>query len=143
MPILYTTLAQVSAKLPAQFVTEALDDDRDGQADAAVWEAVADGAAREVDGFLAMRFSVPFTGDVPAVVSSASLIFVMETLYDRRGFTGEKNPYSERADAQRKTLRDIGDGKLPLTPTIVKKTPSVSVVTEPARTSSAFGNLST
>lgn len=142
MPHLYTTLAQVSAKLPTQFLTEALDDDRDSEIDPAVWEAVADGAAREVDGFLAMKYSVPFMGDLPAVVITASLYFVMETLYDRRGFTGEKNPYMARAEAERKKLREIGSGALPLTPLILKQTPSVSVVSEPARTSSAFGNLS-
>lgn len=139
----YTTQAEVSAKLPAQFLLEALDDDRDGEIDADVWEAVANGAAREVDGFLGMRFAVPFTGDIPAVVVTASLYLVMETLYERRGYSGEKNPYTERAEMERKKLRDIGGGKLPLTPEIVKATRSVSAITEPARTSSASGNLST
>lgn len=142
MPNAYTSLSQVFAKLPEQFVIEALDDDRDGELDEDVWEAVADGASREVDGFLAMKYSVPFTGDLPAVVVTASLYFVMETLYDRRSFTGEKNPYMARAEAERKKLRDIGNGDLPLMPTIVKKTPSVSVVAEQAKTSSAFGSLS-
>ena len=138
----YTTLDQVTAKLPLQFVTEALDDDGDGLLDAEVWEAVADGAARDVDGLLAMRYDVPFTAPLPAVVVTASLCFVMESLYDRRGLTGEKNPYLKRAEDERKKLRDIGSGKLPLTPERVKKTPSVSVVTEPARTSSKHGHLS-
>jgi len=143
MPDAYTTLEQVYAKLPAQFVLEALDDDADGVLDEEVWESVSDGAAREVDGFLAMRYDVPFQPTLPAVVVTASLYFVLETLYDRRGITGEKNPYMKRADEQRTKLKQIGAGKLPLTPDRVKKTPSVSTVTEPARTSSAYGNLST
>jgi len=143
MPNTYTTLAQVYAKLPSNFVLEALDDDRDGELDSSVWDAVAEGAAREVDGLLAMRYPTPFAGDLPAVVVNASLYFVLETLYERRGHTGENNPYQKRADDERKNLRDIGAGKLPLTPSTVKKTPSVSAVTEPARTSSASGNLST
>ena len=138
----YTTLSQVTAKLPLDFVTEALDDDRDGVIDAGVWEAVSNGAGEEVDGFLAMRYPTPFTEPFPAIVTTASLYFVMETLYDRRGITGEKNPYLTRAEAERKKLRDIGNGDTPLTPVFVKQTPSVSAVTEPARTSSASGYMS-
>jgi phage gp36-like protein len=142
MPNAYTTLAEVHAKLPAQFVLEALDDSGSGELDEEVWESVSNGAAREVDGFLAMRYEVPFTAPLPAVVVTAALIFVMESLYDRRGLTGEKNPYLLRANEQRKKLEAIGAGKLPLTPERVKTRPSVSTVTEPARTSSSNGHLS-
>lgn len=138
----YTSLDQVHAKLPAQFVREALDDDLDGFADEAVWTAVSEGAAREVDGFLGMKYTVPFTAPLPAIIVTAALYLVMETLYDRRGLTGEKNPYFERAEAERKKLRAIGNGEMPLTPNIVKQNRTVAAVTERARTSSASGSLS-
>lgn len=138
----YTTLAEISAKLPHRFLVEALDDNGDEMIDTEVWDQVAAAAASEVDGLLAMRFSTPFAEPAPAVVRHASLIFALETLYDRRGYSGdEKNPYASRARAERDKLRDIGAGKLPLTPVHQKPTKSVAVVTEPARTSSAHGHL--
>jgi phage gp36-like protein len=137
----YTTLAEIAAKLPNQFLVEALDDNGDGVPDADVWDQVAASAAAEVDGLLAMRFSTPFASP-PAVVRHAALIFALETLYDRRGYSGdEKNPYASRARDERDKLRDIGAGKLPLTPVHQKPTQSVAVVSEPARTSSAAGHL--
>ena len=70
-------------------------------------------------------------------------MFVLETLYLRRGFgTEETNPFLNSARAARKELTAIGNGEMPLTPEAERPRKSVSIVTEPARTSSAFGNLS-
>jgi len=140
----YTAQSEILSRLPERFLIEALDDDGDGIADPEAWEAVANGAATEIDGLLGMRFSTPFPAPVPAVVAAASLILIMEALYDRRGMTGkDNNPYYIRAEEQRATLRKIGAGDMPLTPTIQKATPTVRAITEPARTSSAHGHLST
>ena len=140
----YTTLDQVKAKLPYDFIVEALDDDKDGIIDDGVWTAVSEDAADQVDARLGKRYAVPFNPELlEPIVKSSSLMFVLETLYQRRGFgTEEKNPFLASARAARTELNQIGDGKVPLTPEATKPRPSVAVFTEPARTSSASGNLS-
>lgn len=140
----YTTLEQVKAKLPLDFIIEALDDDKDGMIDSEVWEAVAADAADAVDGRIGQRYPTPLTGDIPAIARSASLLFVLETLYQRRGFgSTENNPFLDSARAARAELSKIGAGDIPLTPTAQKPRPSVAVFREPARTTSAHGSLST
>lgn len=142
--VTYTTLAQVKAKLPLDFITEALDDDKDGMIDDDVWTAVAEDAADQVDARIGMRYTTPLDlAALPAVASASSLLFVLETLYQRRGYgTEETNPFLASARAARKDLTDIGAGKTPLTPVANKPQKSVAVFTEPARTSSANGHLS-
>lgn len=142
--VFYTSLDQVKAKLPMSFIVEALDDNADGVLDLEVWEAVAGDAADQVDGRLGMRYAVPFDPDaLEPIVKSSSLMFVLETLYQRRGFgTEETNPFLVGARAARKELSDIGAGTVPLTPEKQRPRRSVSAVTEPARTSSSRGHLS-
>ena len=100
----YTTLAQVTAKLPNDFIVQALDDDKDGLLDEDVWAAVAADAADQVDDRLGQRYSVPFDpANLSAKVRASSLMFVLETLYLRRGFgTEETNPFLHSARAARK-----------------------------------------
>lgn len=140
----YTTLAQVKAKLPLAFITEALDDDADGVIDEDVWTQVTEDAADQVDARLGKRYAVPFNPEnLEAIVSDASKLFVLETLYLRRGFgTEENNPFKKSADTMRNELRDIGNGKGQLTPEAVRPKKSVAVFTEPAKTTSSAGNLS-
>lgn len=140
----YTTLDQIKAKLPHDFVVEALDDDGDGELDEAVLTLVLEDAATQVDARLGQRYAVPFdTADLPAIVTSASLTFVLETLYLRRGHgTEEKNPFLAAANQTRKKLEEIGMGKGQLTPEAQRPKKSVAVFTEPSKTTSANGNLS-
>lgn len=142
--VVYTTLDQVQAKLPYDFIVEALDDDKDGLADDAVWDLVAADAADQVDARLGQRYATPFTTDnLPAPAKSASLLFVLETLYQRRGYgTQENNPFLLSARAARAELEKIGSGEKQMSPTAQRPRPSVAVFTEPARTTSASGNLS-
>lgn len=140
----YTSLPQIKAKLPHDFVVEALDDDGDGEIDAAVLELVLETAADDVDGRLGQRYAVPFDTDaLPAIVSSASLILVLETLYLRRGFgNAETNPFFTSAADTRKKLDKIGNGEGQLTPEAKRPKASVAVYGEPSKTTSGNGNLS-
>lgn len=142
--VVYTALDQVQAKLPMDFIVEALDDDKDGLIDESVWELVAADAADQVDDRLGKRYAVPFAADnIPAPARSASLLFCLETLYQRRGFgTVENNPFLAAARAARAELEKIGNGQSPMTTESERKRPSVAVFTEPARTTSASGSLS-
>lgn len=140
----YTAETDVLARMPLSLFTECLDDDGDGLRDAAVWLAVAEDAARTVDGYLGQRYAVPFDpANAPATVFQASLLFVLETLYLRRGKgTEETNPWLVPARAMRRKLEAIGTGEQALTPASIKPRPSVATFTEPARTSSRHGHTS-
>jgi len=140
----YTLIEQVKAKLPYDFIVSALDDDKDGLIDSDVWTAVAEEAADQVDQRLGRRYAVPFDPQsLEPIVRSSALLFVLETLYLRRGFGSEEtNPFLVSARAARKDLTDIGNGDSPLTPTAQKPRRSVAVIAEPARTSSRAGHLS-
>ncbi len=136
---MYIALTDLEGSVPPDFLVQALDDDRDGVIDA--WDAVCDQACEAVDGVLGSRFSVPFS-PVPAVVKRAARVFALEIVYLRRGIKGEDNPWTAQADDIRKQLTAISEGKTPLGPSIERAQPSVSVVTEPAKTSSANNHLS-
>ena len=143
---LYFTLDEIAAKVPSDLLVEALDDNADGQIDQPVWAKVAAASCNEVDGILGQRYSTPFAAapDTPALVAAAARLFCWETLYLRRGKgDAATNPFLTLADSMRAKLDVIAAGKEPLTPTTVRPRPSVSAVSEPARTSSHFGNLST
>jgi phage gp36-like protein len=108
----YTTQSQIESAIPAQHLNDALDDDRDGAADAGVLDQVIASADQAVDAYLGGLYTTPFASP-PAAVQEASFIFACERIYDRRQIL-EKNPFRDRADAWRSRLEKIGAGKLPL-----------------------------
>lgn len=136
----YVVQAEIEAHLPPQFLVEALDDDGDGTADPDAWDKVAAAVATEIDGTLGQRFAVPFS-PVPAVVSRAAQVFSLEMLYQRRGVPAEGNPWTTPATRLRDKLDAIAKGEEPLTPDIHRANPSVTAVTEPAKSVSSFGHL--
>jgi len=133
---MYVELTDLQAVLPLQFLTQALDDDNDGVIDA--WEAVQAAAERSVNAVLGVRFSVPFiatdTNPIPPIVCEAAFLFAAEACYTRRGVEFDQNPFGKSASTMRATLRQIAAGEMPLAPTIERQKPSVSIITEPART---------
>jgi phage gp36-like protein len=112
----YVAQADIASRVPGVFLTQALDDDGDGDADSGVWDSIATTADNAVDAILGLKFEVPFSAPLPPIVTNAAQTFALEVLYQRRGITGEQNPWTLQADAMRKTLRDIAAGKLPLAP---------------------------
>jgi phage gp36-like protein len=139
----YHTRASIaSADIPPSFLLDALDDDRDGEEDAGLYDQLAENASAEVDGYLGGRYTVPFTGTVPPLVIVASRIFCLEGLYARRGYTRKSdppNPWAGRADDIRARLSRIAAGEEPLV--VDTSGPSIDVVTEPSRTHSARGKM--
>lgn len=136
----YLLQSDIEADIPAPFLTEALDDDNDGVADEGMWDAVAASVSTEIDGILGQRFPVPFA-TVPAVVKAAAQILALEKLYNRRGITGEKNPWTKQAEAARTKLNAIADGDQPLQPGAKRPASAVVAVTEPSKASSTLGHL--
>lgn len=77
-------------------------------------QSVCQQASDQVDGYIASIYQVPFTGNIPATVKEAAIIFACESLYTRRMTPDEKNPFKARATTMRQRLQMIGSGQLPL-----------------------------
>lgn len=138
----YTTRAKIETQLPPQFILEACDDDKDGVEDAGLFDAILAEADGELNGILGQRFTVPFTGDLPPILPRAATLFVLETLYRRRGYGTEANPnpFTGEARRMREKLDRIARGEEPLAPEQVRTRPSVSLITEPSNVYSGSGN---
>jgi hypothetical protein len=95
-----------SGEIPLQNIVEALDDDGDGQADAAAWLLVQASAEE--------RVTDAFGGTVPercaGAVPYARKVFILEILFNRRGLSEVKNPFAAKAEAAEKRLRDLASG---------------------------------
>lgn len=136
----YVTMTDITGMIPGQFLAEGLDDDGDGQADAAVWTQVAADVKSAIDGILGARFAVPFENPLPAVVTRAAKVLAAEQIYTRRGRTDASgklvNPFTKQADDIRAQLAAIAAGDAPLAPSVERQQPSVSVIGSPSKTSS-------
>lgn len=138
----YVDLDDMEARIPPGVLLNALDDDDDGQPDDGLWAKIQQAVGEKIDGCLGVRFAVPFNPPLPAVVVSAAQIFAAEMVYDRKGFSGEeRNPWAGRAARMMAKLEKIADGLLPLAPGMERARPSVSVITERAKTHSSRDNL--
>lgn len=107
----YTTQTDIETTIPAPHLVDALDDDRDGVADASQLDRCITVASNAVDAFLSGIYPVPFDTPPPAV-KEAAFVFTCEMIYGRR--RAEPNPWKERADFWRTRLADIGAGNVPL-----------------------------
>lgn len=138
---MYTTQTQLEALIPPKHLREALDDDADGVADAGLLEEIIRAAGTRVDAALGQRYAVPFSDPLPAIVSHAAKVFVLESLYRRRGLADENNPWVAQASALDKQLMAIGKGEAPLTPDIIKKRPPASVISAPSKIHDPAGRI--
>lgn len=97
----------LAGEIPEAELIKALDDNRDGEADEGVWAMVLTSAEA--------RLEDCFGGKPPAKFSQtygyAKRVFVLETLFTRRGFTGEANPYTRKATDAERRLRALADGE--------------------------------
>lgn len=101
------THADLLGEMPAELMLQALDDNGDGIADEAAWVAVH-GAAEE-------RLQGAFGGAVPARHAAAGRaalkLFCLVILYNRRGMTGEANPYTTAANRAETRLEKLSSGE--------------------------------
>lgn len=138
----YITKADIAAKIPHQHLVEALDDDNDGQVDPGKMDEVLADASDAVDAILGQRFAVPFEKPTKLIIQAAKY-FCLETLFERRGYFGENNPFTTRANSLRSKLTKIADGQQPLAPDKNRAKPSVSAITAPSKVHSSRNNLPT
>ena len=120
-------------EIPHDLLTQALDDNGDGTIDAAAWDAVQ-AAAEE-------RLRAAFGGDVPLrhalTATHARKLFILVILYNRRGFTGEANPYTNAANRAEKRLEEIAAGEVEFSEDAVDPI----FVGEPAKVAGLQGNM--
>lgn len=132
----YTTFTALKALVPDGWVTDALDDDSDGNAEK--FEDVLAVAELEVNGALGLRYTVPLA-TVTSFVSSITTYICAEIVYGRRN-QQEHFPYRDALTVARRQLRDIAAGDLPLSPTKEREKPSVSIISEDSRVHSSHLN---
>ena len=112
-------------------IVQALADKERGKVDPAAWEASL--------GLAQQRAANAFgSGIVPEEFSNAvryaMRVFLAEILFVRRGFFGEKNPYSAQAREQEKRLHELAGGDA------LAEEGGGTAITEPMKTT-ARGNM--
>lgn len=108
---MYVEQTDLKADVPEKFLIQALDDDGDGVADPGIWDLIATAACNDVDARLSPSHATPFSTPYPPIVPQAAKIFAMESVYQRRGFSGTNNPWTTQADGWRTRLDKIGAGE--------------------------------
>jgi phage gp36-like protein len=137
----YVSQSDLEGRVPSDVIVDALDDNRDGSADAGVWDKVAADVNIAVDGRLEGKFRVPLAGALPYVVREAAIVLACEALYLRRGHAGESNPWTKQADAFRARLERIGRGDEPLKFDEQPAADTAIIITEESKTHSSAGSL--
>ena len=138
---MYITKQKLYAVVPRQLVEQALNDDGVGGEDPGAWESVAEAVQTAIDGPLSQRYAVPFAGTLPPLVAQAAIVLAAEMIYQRRGIHGATNPWTARADAIRADLAAVASGEKPLGPQWDRESPSISTITETAKTYAQSGRL--
>jgi phage gp36-like protein len=105
----YTTSAAIEAKVPGQVLTDALDDDGDGQRDEGLLDQIIANASGAVDAMICNRVVLPLEA-VPASVGNAALWFAVEDIYGRRQVELPKN-FATAIKAARDWLEAVRSGK--------------------------------
>lgn len=116
----YITLDDLKGKLPASQIVDALDDDRDGEIDAAVLTQLLNEASTAVDGYLEGRYTTPLTaemfttGRIPAAIVEAAKLIALKVICGRRGIADENFPFRDELKRSLDWLEQIREGKLSL-----------------------------
>ncbi len=126
-------IADLAGDMPEQMIVAALDDDRDGFADEAPFQAALASANARAEAI--------FGGAVPAKYASpvayAVRVFLLDLLYRRHGDADAANPWAGRAEAEAARLRALASG----TEAIDSTTDGV-VIAKDARVYNSLGLLS-
>ena len=139
----YVQLSDLAGSIPSEFLTQALDDNRDGTIDEPVFDGIVADVGNQIDGYIGLRYAIPLVPNLtlypntygyPPVLTNAARVFTLEQLYKRRGVTDEKNPWAAQAGQTRTLLKAISLGQSPLAPELSRKDPTASIVTQPMRT---------
>lgn len=127
----YFTRSEIVAKLPADHLLEALDDDGDGVEDPGLFDQLVASAECQAHALLVNRYDTPLPPEMDEhkAVAEAVKTFLLEELYKRRGWFEDstpRNPWSAQAKLMAKLLGQLN-------PREDQRTPPVGVVSEPSR----------
>jgi len=104
----YTNQAAIEAKVPANILNDALDDDGDGQRDPGLLDQIIANASMMVDGWIGSRVDVPMA-EPTAAVQSAALWFTIREIYGRRQRDLPRD-WAEAITQVEEWLRGIAEG---------------------------------
>jgi phage gp36-like protein len=132
----YVTKDDMLGVMPEDLLTTALDDASYGTEGSGVWDSVVAGAGRRIDGILGVRYEVPFSSPIPAVVKQAAIVYTAHLLYLRRQHAD--NPWKDEAERVTEQLEKIAAGEhdLMANDTTREGAASPTVITEDSRTHS-------
>lgn len=137
----YVLMGDMTGLIPADFLTQALDDDSDGVADSVVWDGIVTRVGLEIDGYLGGRYATPFESPLPSFVRSMAPVLAAYELYRRRGKSDEENPFSGDKKRYAKLLEEIGTGKKSLEVGSAPASAPAVIISEPSKTDSKSKRL--
>ncbi len=109
----YCTAEDIAKRLSENILIELTDDDDAGVVDADVVAAAIADADEEIDAFLSMRYTLPFS-TTPAIVLRMSADLAVCRLYARRDHIELPKQWADRCQAGRRMLEKMAEGKLRL-----------------------------
>lgn len=127
----FFTFDQLTALIPASYLTEGLDDDGNTVEDA--FTKVRAAAENRINGMLAARYSIPLTttdAGVLAFLADAGCLIAAGMVYGRRGIPADQWPFKGEYSSIMARLRAIASGEEALAPasiTPAAETPSVLI----------------
>lgn len=136
----YTTRAKVEALIPPDILLRALDDNSDGVEDTGLFDTILGVCSTRADDAISQRYPVPRDPPEP-MLQQATLVFVLEAIYLRRGLSGEANPWSGHAKTAQDKLDAIGRGEGSLGPEAARTKPPVSVISEESKLHTSNGQF--
>lgn len=108
----YITQLELTSFMPLKQIQEACQDRSGEQSPEEVWQSLCQAVSDEIDGLMAPRYARPFPEPAHPTLKTAARWLMLEFLYVRRGVMADANPATSKADAARKSLRDIGSGRI-------------------------------
>ena len=137
----YIAQSDLKGLIPAEFIIEALDDNRDGIADADAWAEVVAEVQEAIDGPLSTRFPTPFAEPLPKIIKRCARLFAVERLFSRRGAAPDKN-LSDQISGAHALLRAIARGEAGLAADVKPiASHGGAAITEPSKTHLTGGGL--
>ena len=109
----YCSLSDINTLLDSNQLISCTDDFQTGTINTTILNNIISMASNKVDAMISSIYA-PFTGNVPAKVKDATIVFCAYVLMQRRLLPNEINPYKSQADYWTDTLTKINAGQLSL-----------------------------
>lgn len=141
----YIAQTDLESLIPAEYITQAIDDNDDGEEDAGLFVNIRSAAEDAVNGVLSLSYSVPIaTPENFPFLKHVTRYEAARVCYARRGYHGEEGfPHYAIWKSAWDQLAKVGKGDLPLGPAAGSNDQLAkargSVITGPSKTHSTSG----